>query len=219
MSRLAFLAPAGAPSGTDCIRLTFPSGDEWGTLIRGALSLLTEEYNFEQTGDVTPAEAATYFREAMLVTFQWEGCGGMPVGTFAWWTGPQGKIPGNWLVCDGSGVSATAYPALFGAIGYSHGGSGDTFNLPNMLDRFVMGAGSLAPGDTGGEASHTLLIDEIPSHHHLAPGTLNAGASSDYAKAGDSNQTRLFETTDTGGGLSHNNIPPFLVCIPCVVAK
>ena len=49
-------------------------------------------------------------------------------------------------------------------------GAGDgstTFNIPDMRDRFVVGAGSsYSPNSTGGENAHKLTVNEIPSHNH-----------------------------------------------------
>ena len=49
--------------------------------------------------------------------------------------------PAGWLLCDGSAVSRDTYAALFAVIGTTYG-SGDgstTFNLPNLIDRFIQG--------------------------------------------------------------------------------
>ena len=42
-------------------------------------------------------------------------------------------IPLGWLLCDGALVATTAYPRLFAVMGYSYGGSGANFNLPNLI--------------------------------------------------------------------------------------
>jgi hypothetical protein len=52
------------------------------------------------------------------------------------------KLPLNYLICDGSGVSTTAYPELFNIIGYTYGGSGNTFNLPNFESKFPIASNS-----------------------------------------------------------------------------
>ena len=63
------------------------------------------------------------------------------VQAFAGSTTPQG-----WLLCDGSAVSRTNYAALFAVIGttYGAGNGSTTFNLPNLVDKFV--EGSATPG-------------------------------------------------------------------------
>ena len=50
--------------------------------------------------------------------------------------------PNGWLLCDGSAVSRTDYAELYFVIGDTYG-SGDgstTFNLPNLVDKFVEGS-------------------------------------------------------------------------------
>ena len=59
------------------------------------------------------------------------------VQAFAGRTTPQG-----WLLCDGSAVSRTDYAALYAVIGttYGAGDGSTTFNLPNLVDKFVEGS-------------------------------------------------------------------------------
>jgi hypothetical protein len=38
---------------------------------------------------------------------------------------------GGWLACDGQALATADYPALFGLIGYTYGGSGANFNVPD----------------------------------------------------------------------------------------
>ena len=62
---------------------------------------------------------------------------------FAGSTAPEG-----YLLCDGREVSRTDYPYLFNAIGttYGEGDGNTTFNLPNLQDKFIEGAGTNAVG-------------------------------------------------------------------------
>ena len=90
---------------------------------------------------------------------------GVPVGAGALWF--TATPPANWLICDGSALDTTTYAALFAAIGYTYGGSGANFNLPNLRDRFGLGASATnALAATGGEATHLLTAAEIPAHTH-----------------------------------------------------
>lgn len=62
---------------------------------------------------------------------------GTPAGiidTYAGATAPLG-----YLLCHGQSVSTTTYSALFAAIGYTYGGSGDKFNLPDLRGVFLRG--------------------------------------------------------------------------------
>ena len=51
-------------------------------------------------------------------------------------------LPNGWLLCDGSAVSRTDYAALYAVIGttYGAGDGSTTFNLPNLVDKFVEGS-------------------------------------------------------------------------------
>jgi microcystin-dependent protein len=102
-------------------------------------------------------------------------------GTGAWQVShPTGMVvdfaggapPSGWLMCDGQAYSTTTYAALFAVIGYSYGGSGATFNVPDARGRTSIGAGQ-GPGLTnrgltgkGGEENHVLSANEMPYHNH-----------------------------------------------------
>ena len=90
--------------------------------------------------------------------------------------------------------------------------------------RCLIGANSTYPlGSTGGEASHCLTIDEIPSHDHNlsdwamswkqngARGEVNLGVSA-TAEAWSNNRGYFKSQTSkaTGGGQAHNNMQPYL---------
>ena len=69
----------------------------------------------------------------------------------------------------------------------------------------------LVAGSTGGEAEHTLTLEEIPAHDH----TLNGGRSVTSVNVKgwaltDDNLTTAYETQAAGGGKPHNNMPPYL---------
>jgi len=101
----------------------------------------------------------------------------MPTGAIVMWGGST-AAPTGYLLCDGAAVSRTTYADLFAAIGTTHGaGDGSTtFNVPNLEDRFVAGAGgSYGVAGQGGSATqtttvtvqpHTLTASEIPAHSH-----------------------------------------------------
>ena len=85
-------------------------------------------------------------------------------------------------------------------------------------DRFLLAASSTyVAGTTGGEASHILIVDEIPSHdhtflrHQFDRNDLDETGTNVF---GANNKTlpQITATTDAaGGGQAHNNMPPYLV--------
>ena len=98
-----------------------------------------------------------------------------------------------------------------------------------LKDRFLLGAGSsYSNGATGGAATHTLIIDEMPPHRHSfkdgshtflwgdGVGTVNINGTQAVAAAASGNSLYTIQgawasTNATGGGWAHNNMPPYLV--------
>lgn len=99
-----------------------------------------------------------------------------PVGAVQMFAGAT--VPNGWLLCDGSAVSQTTYPALFSVIGTAYNTSGGQsapgaglFRLPLLTGRVPVGR--LASdtnfdvlGETGGASTVTLTTAEMPSHTH-----------------------------------------------------
>lgn len=89
-----------------------------------------------------------------------------------------------------------------------------------MKDRFLLGAGgTYSAGSTGGAATVTLTTSQIPAHDHklqlVSPHTSDGDRSTSYVRYGYNGSGNTFYTNanameNTGGGGSHNNMPPYL---------
>lgn len=145
----------------------------------------------------------------------------LPIGTILPFSGST--IPNNYLLADGSAVSRTTYSELFAIIGTTYG-SGDgstTFNLPNLKGKVPVGLDSNDTdfdilGETGGEKTHTLTVQELPAHKH----SLNfyqkgSGGNAKGTPYDVINNTLVggdeAPINDTGGGQPHNNLQPYIV--------
>lgn len=69
-------------------------------------------------------------------------------------------IPSGYLPCNGSAISRTTYADLFTVIGTTYG-SGDgstTFNLPNLIDKFIQGSNTAGTVKSAGLPNITSRI-------------------------------------------------------------
>jgi len=124
--------------------------------------------------------------------------------------------PTGFLLCNGASLPRTTYANLFAVIGTSYGSlSADTFNVPNIQGRMVVGKSTDAEfitlGQTGGAKTHTLTIAEMPSHSHSVWYLeLPAGHGSDGDYGFQFNTGSSTNTGTTGSGGSHNNLQPYI---------
>ena len=121
------------------------------------------------------------------------GEGAFVTGMILMWSGATNQLPTGWALCDG--------------------GNG----TPDLRDRFIVGAGlGYGVGAKGGEATHTLTVNEMPSHTH------NNGDFNRLLRVDGQYTVRDWDSTATepnimasstiaytGGGQAHENRPPY----------
>ena len=95
-------------------------------------------------------------------------------------------------------VNSTSPASLFGG------------TWERISSKFLLGTDDLANiGATGGEATHVLTIEEMPSHRHTYPrGVAGSGSGTNVynAEGGEYGTDTGYE----GGGQAHNNMPPYI---------
>jgi microcystin-dependent protein len=99
----------------------------------------------------------------------------------------------GWLKCDGRVMDKTADNLLFQVIGYTFGGSGNSFNLPDPAGRVMGTVGTVNDGNLDdprsriftagqvvGEVDHKLTVNEMPAHNHnMATASPGANTTAD----------------------------------------
>lgn len=139
-------------------------------------------------------------------------------------------------------MSRTTYSELFNAIGLSYVEEGyewqdeERFPLPNAKGKTIVGKDSTDTdfntlGKTAGEKTHTLTVDEMPSHTHdvaiAVNNTVAGGARYYFNSAGTTSApitdkaawSNSLTAKAAGGGQAHNNLQPSLTLNYIIKAK
>ena len=123
----------------------------------------------------------------------------------------------GWFKCDGRSLDTTTFNLLFQVIGYTFGGSGASFNLPNAQGRVIGNRGTIVDacnpsgvaflsGTLTGEVTHKLTIAEMPAHNHNnAVGTPGAGSPGANTTADGTTSSYTHSHGTNTGSYTHNH--------------
>ncbi|RZS93401.1 phage baseplate protein [Aquimarina brevivitae] len=130
----------------------------------------------------------------------------IPVGTIFAFSGNTADIPSGWVLCNEEGIKSLPQDKKS--------------KVPNLDGRTLIGQGSTYQyGTTGGQPTHTLTTDELPSHTHSINnggfGTLGIGLEPDndsnYIPFCSTGYVSSISPANTGSNKSHNNMQPYYV--------
>lgn len=105
------------------------------------------------------------------------------------------------------------YPVDSVYISYSHKNpaemlGGTWVRITNAFLWAVDSSGAI--GLTGGEKTHKLTVDEIPSHSHGSVYSGHASGTKNFAWLSSGGSAMAYGNVPTGGGGAHNNMPPYI---------
>ncbi|MDH4393107.1 MAG: tail fiber protein [Aquabacterium sp.] len=148
--------------------------------------------------------------------------------------------PRGWAFCDGQLLPIAQNTALFSLLGTNYGGDGrSTFGLPDLRGRFALhqgqgpGLSDRIVGETGGQASVSLLASQMPAHSHALQAAVSptTAAPAGAALAPTANGTVVYRSGaanaqmaassigSAGTGQAHENRQPLLGLNFCIALR
>ena len=153
----------------------------------------------------------------------------LPIGAILPFSGDI--IPNGWLLCDGSVIEQEDYPELFEVLAGKYGIiSREEIRLPDLRGKVTIGKDSTDTdfdtlGNTGGEKTHTLTVNEMPSHSHPLNGSTDyvgidgTGGEAHGEMRGGNNFRWKIGQQSKGNDQPHNNLQPYIVTNYIIKAK
>lgn len=195
------------------VYLTVPSALWFQRELSDLIADMTKEENWNAVGTVTIDDAVqaaqiTYWSMTTMVGQV------LPVVT--------ADLPDNMLLCDGATYNRVDYPTLYAVLDSAYILSADTFKVPDLRGRTVIGAGTgsglstRVVGATGGEETHQLTVGELAAHHHSYDPVVIVDVDLEDLGLPQGNAAQIVpliteNTYDEGSDDPHNNMQPFYV--------
>lgn len=215
MATLAYLTPDNPTSQLVCRVFHIPI--EFNPAFTGALETLTDEFNWQEFGDLTAEQAAEY---AFNYIQSEDDCSMRAIGSIVAWM--HDTIPDYLVVCQGQIIYQVDYPLLWDVFNtnYKNPATGGML-LPNMNDHFISGTLAVSTLVTGGATWKTLSEENLPTHKHTISNGYGPSVVGGYigeVPAMVANPTST-DTTAVGSGTAFDNRPSYYSMIWCMVAK
>jgi microcystin-dependent protein len=141
-------------------------------------------------------------------------------------SGPPGSViyhagssaPSGYVKANGASLSTSTYSSLFSAIGYTFGGSGGSFNVPDLRGEFLRGWDD-GRGVDSGRSFGSYQADQMESHAHTfrGGGNYSGGFTYGYVQA-NGGAFPFTITTDYTGATSNSseNRPRNRALLACI---
>lgn len=129
----------------------------------------------------------------------------LPVGTIMAIGSEELPDGSSLLECDGAELATADYPLLFGVIGFTFGGTGAAFNLPDLRGAFIRGWDHAAENDpnatdrTGGDHVGSTQECEVQAHTHLQRDGYSSAATGGTVAYSHRDGSPKWETAKSGG--------------------
>ena len=146
--------------------------------------------------------------------------------------------PKGWALCNGQLLPINQNQALFSLLGTTYGGNGQTnFALPDLRGRVPLHFGNgHIQGEVLGEVAHTVTVNEMPTHVHVANGTTTPASSptpagnvlaavdpttfgNSYSPPAGLVALGAGTVSNAGGSQPHVNEMPYLVLNVCIALQ
>ena len=135
-------------------------------------------------------------------------------------SGPPGSViyhasssaPSGYIKANGASLSTSTYSTLFSAIGYTFGGSGSSFNVPDLRGEFPRGWDD-SRGIDSGRIFGSAQSDEFKSHRHDTALKWSGGISQTGINGSSISYGVTTPTNYTGGTETRPRNIALLACI------
>ena len=133
------------------------------------------------------------------------------------------SVPYGYLLCNGSAVSRTTYADLFAAIGttYGAGNGSTTFNLPNLIDKFIQYSNTAGTVKAAGLPDHKHYLTHTQTYYYTVEGSdtfFTTAYNTQYGELLDEGRGNIGNASESNAiyGKSTTVQPPALTMRPYI---